>query len=273
MLRIIALSSLAMMLPALGLAQPTIEKSRVTLNADLLGSNENPSVSTANSGNFTITMDFDVEVDNDGALENFGEAVQGGFDRFLGFFGVNIGDDDGVAVERNDVSRVTITVRGNMDKPEGSSNQSVTGFHIHEGGSSENGPVVVGFDVTGLVASAGSTRISRSVTLTSTTDVDKALAIARNPSEYYLNLHTTENPSGEIRGQLRRSADDQTRQLRSEIMTLTRELRETRIDLNRLLEATQMRERQLNRIDANVAAIGRRNGLNTTSEEVVGSAR
>jgi|GEM_PF-3627922 len=32
------------------------------------------------------------------------------------------------------------------------------------------------------------------------------------------------------------------------------------------------RERQLNRIDENVAAIGRRNGLNTMSEQVVGSA-
>ena len=279
MLRTLALMGLITTLPSFGLAQATTGKSTVELTADLLGSNENPPVNTPSGGAFTITMDFDVEVDDDGAFENVGEAIQNGFDGFLGFFGVGDDDDDdsatlrGVELERGDVKKATVSVRGNLDKPAGSASQNITGFHIHRGRAGVNGPVLVNFGVADVGAQAGSTRLSRSVVLSSSMDVDTALAIARNPSEYYLNLHTTENPSGEVRGQLRRSADDQRRLLRSEMMLLTRELQQTRTDLQRLLAATELRQAQLNRIDANVAAIGRRNGLNTNSEEVVGSAR
>ena len=278
MLKTLALAGLITILPAIGLAQGTTGRSTVVLTSDLLGTNENPPVNTPNSGSFTVIMDFDVDVNNAGVFENIGEAIQTGFDGFLGFFGVGNNRDDnatprGATIARNNVKSVTVSVRGDLDKPAGSANQSITGFHIHRGRASVNGPVVVGFDVTNTNAQAGTTRLNRSVTLSSSMDVDTALAIARNPGEFYLNLHTTENPSGEVRGQPRRSADDQGRLMRSEMMMLTRELQQTRTDLQRLLAATALREAQLNRIDANVAATGRRNGLNTTSEAVVGSAQ
>jgi hypothetical protein len=250
------------------------------MTADLLGANEKPPVNTPNSGAFTITMGFDVDVDDDGTFENIGQAIQDGFDGFLGFIGVGNNNDyddsatpGGLVFERNDVTAVTVSVRGDLDKLSGSASQNMTGFHIHRGRAGVNGPIVVDFGVADTAAQAGATRLSRSVVLSSSMDVDTALAIARNPGEYYLNLHTTENPSGEVRGQLRISGDDQGRLLRREMMMLTRELQQTRADLQTLVNATALRGAQLNRIDANVAAIGRRNGLNTNSEEVVGSAR
>ena len=39
----------------------------------------------ANTGSFTVTMDFDVAHEDDGTLENIGDAIQDGFDDFLGF--------------------------------------------------------------------------------------------------------------------------------------------------------------------------------------------
>ncbi|HZR00037.1 MAG TPA: CHRD domain-containing protein [Chloroflexota bacterium] len=71
---------------------------------------------------------------------------------------------------------------------------SITGAHIHSGGAGTNGPVVV--DLTGLVTGTNGsfTRTGVSPTL-----VDE---IAANPANYYFNVHTTANSSGEIRGQL-----------------------------------------------------------------------
>ncbi|MBI1354232.1 MAG: CHRD domain-containing protein [Acidobacteria bacterium] len=285
MFRVLAFSTAALLLPSLGLAQATTQTATVNLTADLQGSNENPAVETDNSGNFTVSMVFDIDAEDDGTFENIGEAVQSGLDSFLGLVGAGDDTDNeddpmpgGLTVERNDIQKVTVSVRGDFDKPTGSANQTITGFHIHKGGSSENGDVVVNFNVMDMAAAAGSTRISRSVTLTTSMEVDTAVEIARNPSAYYLNLHTSENQSGEIRGQLQRSADDQNRQLRGEITMLSRQLSELRADLSELISFTQdisseARVMQFNRIDSNVAAIGRRVGLNTDSEEVVGSAR
>lgn len=67
------------------------------------------------------------------------------------------------------------------------------GAHIHVGEAGENGPVVVPLtppDASGV--SKGCAQVSREL----------ALAIIRNPEDYYVNVHTTNYPNGAIRGQL-----------------------------------------------------------------------
>ena len=283
MLRHALIAGFALTLTLALSAQTTTQRAQVTLTADLLGANENPAVDTANTGSFTINMDFDVAADDDGTLENIGDAVQEGFDDFLGFFGVD--DDDAIgantgrlSVEREDITKVTVSVRGDFDRGNASGTQSITGFHIHDGGPSENGPVVVNFGVSQVTAQSGATRINRTVMLTSDMNIDTALEIAKNPGSFYLNLHTTDNPSGEIRAQLSRSAQDQTRSLQRDIDRLTRMMMQLTMTLSTVqgdLQDLNSQERlnQMNRIDQNVAAIGRRNGLNTNSKQVAGAAR
>jgi CHRD domain len=68
-----------------------------------------------------------------------------------------------------------------------------TGAHIHVGSATQAGPVVVGLvppDATGMSGGC--------------VDASKATikAIRKNPSNYYVNVHTTDFPAGAIRGQL-----------------------------------------------------------------------
>jgi hypothetical protein len=68
--------------------------------------------------------------------------------------------------------------------------------HIHRGGRTVNGPIVVEFDEPSAGdpgASSGCTRISR----------DLAGRILRNPQNYYFNVHTQDYPDGAARGQVR----------------------------------------------------------------------
>lgn len=68
-----------------------------------------------------------------------------------------------------------------------------TGAHIHVGASTVAGPVVVGLtppDASGI--SGGCVDASRAT----------IKAIRKNPSGYYVNIHTSDFPAGAIRGQL-----------------------------------------------------------------------
>jgi hypothetical protein len=69
-----------------------------------------------------------------------------------------------------------------------------TAAHIHVAPAGDPGPVVVGLsapDANGVSSGCVS-------------DVDPALikAIRQNPSQYYVNVHTTDFPAGALRGQL-----------------------------------------------------------------------
>ena len=68
---------------------------------------------------------------------------------------------------------------------------NITGIHIHKGDATSNGPVVVPFTSSGELS--GTVK-----------DVDKDLIqdILKNPSGYYVQVHSTDFPGGAIRGQL-----------------------------------------------------------------------
>jgi hypothetical protein len=68
-----------------------------------------------------------------------------------------------------------------------------TGAHIHQGEAGVNGPIVVAL-----------TPPDESGTSSGCVDADRGLIkdIRKDPTGYYVNVHTTEFPSGAIRGQL-----------------------------------------------------------------------
>lgn len=86
---------------------------------------------------------------------------------------------------------------------------AATAAHIHAGGPDEAGPVMVllfggpttGNDFTGDLSVA---EISRTSTFTAPFTLDSVLARMRNGTAY-VNVHTSANPGGEIRGQIQRN--------------------------------------------------------------------
>jgi hypothetical protein len=68
--------------------------------------------------------------------------------------------------------------------------------HIHVGGATVNGPVVIPLSVQSPAVTSGSTSDCISA--------DRALlhAILKDPAGYYVNVHTSVNPGGAVRGQL-----------------------------------------------------------------------
>jgi hypothetical protein len=100
----------------------------------------------------------------------------------------------GVAIVRINADTNQITYRvfaTNLPAPiEGS-----PGAHIHvQDPNSPTGPIVVHFDRTGR---------NNGLVAAGTTTYADAAAIAANPGNYYVNVHTTACPKGTVRGQLR----------------------------------------------------------------------
>lgn len=62
--------------------------------------------------------------------------------------------------------------------------------HIHEGSSTQNGPVYINFDITNL----GTTK---------TLSLTQAQLTKVRTTAVYVNLHSTQIPSGLMRGQIR----------------------------------------------------------------------
>jgi CHRD domain len=72
--------------------------------------------------------------------------------------------------------------------------------HIHKGKAGTNGPIVIDLKPT---FKGTSPRVSKKCV---TAKASVVSAIRRNPAGYYANVHTSTNPGGAARGQLR--ADD-----------------------------------------------------------------
>ncbi len=81
-----------------------------------------------------------------------------------------------------------------------------TGLHIHEGDGGVNGPVRIDSGLSGtntVVSANGHGNISRSARVYEGVALDAASGIVVSPERFYINLHTTVNPGGAVRGQLR----------------------------------------------------------------------
>ncbi len=68
-----------------------------------------------------------------------------------------------------------------------------TAAHVHEGEAGTSGGVVVGLNPPTSGTSSGCTVI----------DAELAKEIAKDPAEYYVNVHNTAFPNGAVRGQLK----------------------------------------------------------------------
>lgn len=80
-----------------------------------------------------------------------------------------------------------------------------TGFHVHDGQAGENGPVRLdsGINAASSIRSAtGVGTISESNTMMTPESIATLNSVLATPQRHYLNLHSTVNPGGVIRGQL-----------------------------------------------------------------------
>ena len=79
---------------------------------------------------------------------------------------------------------------------------TLTGFHIHDGAVGVNGPVVINSSLTSTPEPDGTGSLSFTTpSLTTATQLAALTGLVATPHLYYINLHTTDNPGGEIRGQ------------------------------------------------------------------------
>ncbi len=85
---------------------------------------------------------------------------------------------------------------------------TITGLHIHNANAAINGPVVVNSGVTNVVSATGTGNVFRNVEVPQTDSAGlQALAgIVDAATDFYVNLHTTLNPAGMMRGQLLQSS-------------------------------------------------------------------
>jgi hypothetical protein len=89
--------------------------------------------------------------------------------------------------------------------------QNLIALHIHRAAPGSNGPIVISsggldFSTDPVAATAGDVRIYRQNLANMDAGVLQAVAgIIANPGNYYVNLHSTANRSGLIRGQLHRT--------------------------------------------------------------------
>ena len=87
---------------------------------------------------------------------------------------------------------------------------TITGLHIHNGDAGVNGPIVIDTGINGTNrAITGVTRgnIFRIVEIdgTSTNALATLTGLMNDPTQYYINMHTTVYPGGVIRGQFSRN--------------------------------------------------------------------
>jgi len=79
---------------------------------------------------------------------------------------------------------------------------TLTGFHIHSGAFDVSGPVVINSGLTSVPDPDGVGSLSFTTpTLTTAAQLAALTGLVATPHLYYINLHTTDNPGGAIRGQ------------------------------------------------------------------------
>jgi Cu/Zn superoxide dismutase len=140
------------------------------------------------------------------------------------------GDNEVPPVNTDATGRIRLVVNSQQDPLDyqislSNLNGIVTGAHIHSGGSGTNGPIVANLNVHGTFASASaggggggsaSTSTSTGGTIASA-DLKGPLAGKQisdlikliEDDKAYVNVHTDQNPDGEIRGQLAPSTNEE----------------------------------------------------------------
>ena len=81
-----------------------------------------------------------------------------------------------------------------------------TGLHIHKGGAGLNGPIEIPTTVSSVPSEAsgkGNLHYSVNANVASALVQDGLSGLFNNPGDYYINVHTTVNPGGTARAQLR----------------------------------------------------------------------
>jgi CHRD domain len=77
------------------------------------------------------------------------------------------------------------------------------GLHIHTGRAGENGDIVIPAGISSVESSTGKGSITKLISLPTTPEMLGILnAVLTNPQGHYVNLHTSANPGGAVRGQL-----------------------------------------------------------------------
>jgi uncharacterized protein (TIGR03437 family) len=95
---------------------------------------------------------------------------------------------------------VTFTVQHELP-----ANSTVVGLHIHEQVAGQNGPIVIDTRITAtnsVPTASGRGTISLEAAITNAAQLGALRRLIANPAGFYVNLHTSANPAGVIRGQL-----------------------------------------------------------------------
>ncbi len=90
----------------------------------------------------------------------------------------------------------------NANLPPGS---TVVGLHIHQGVAGVNGPIVLDSRISAtnsVPLTTGVGTITAETPITTAAQLTAFRGVVANPTGFYINLHTTANPAGVIRGQL-----------------------------------------------------------------------
>ena len=84
---------------------------------------------------------------------------------------------------------------------------TLSGLHVHKGAAGVNGPVTINSTLRSLPSPTGrgTINLQGQTAPTDTAGLDTVNGMLSDPSGFYVNLHTTDNPNGVIRGQLERA--------------------------------------------------------------------
>lgn len=159
--------------------------------------------------------------------------------------------------------------------------ETITAYHIHRGRPGQNGPVVIGGQLSGnLPVNTGTpARLNSSVMINDDARLEAIKNILDNPTNYYVNVHSSSQPGGLIRGQLRESEVAATRRLERQVVLGLHTFDQDLVDIKRLivlmaakdgLVNPQERDRILNDLRSRQERINQRNdalGLNDDDDD------
>jgi uncharacterized protein (TIGR03437 family) len=158
---------LLLLTSVLGMSLAAQTVETIPYRALLSGANENPALSAANKGFATVWLHV--------VRDASGTIVSGSADAYLSY---------------------------NVPGP-----VTITAMHIHNGGPTVNGPVVLGFGIarTDDPTGVGSMPPIQTNFPSASVTLDTVKGIVANPGQFYFNVHSTAAPGGLMRAQLQKA--------------------------------------------------------------------